>query len=67
MNILFLKKPVIPQSRPFPAAAGREFILRTIASYPGKNSRQCPQRMYCVLAGDEFRLAAAFTSDTTFT
>ena len=62
-----IKKPVVHQSRPFSAPAGREFILRTIANYPGKNSRECPQRMYCVLAGDEFRLAAAFTSDTTFT
>ncbi|XP_028409071.1 rab3 GTPase-activating protein catalytic subunit-like isoform X2 [Dendronephthya gigantea] len=61
------KAPTSNQSKPFPAPAGREFVLRTITNYPGRNSRECPQRMYCVLAGEEFRLAAAFTSDTTFT
>ena len=50
----------------FPIPAGREYILRTTLSCPAPWSRLSPQRMYCTLIKDEFRLIGAFTSDTTF-
>ncbi|XP_046860170.1 rab3 GTPase-activating protein catalytic subunit-like [Xenia sp. Carnegie-2017] len=66
-NHELVKKPAVDELHPFPPPAGREFIFRTNANHPSKNSRSCPQRMYSVLAGDEFRLAAAITSDSVFT
>lgn len=50
----------------FPAAIGKEYILRTMTSRPAPWSRPSPQRMYCVLTSGEFRLAGAFTADTSF-
>ncbi len=50
----------------FPRPAGREFIFRTMAPRPAPYSQATPQRMYCVLVDDEFRLAGAFSQDTTF-
>ncbi|XP_071844702.1 rab3 GTPase-activating protein catalytic subunit-like isoform X2 [Apostichopus japonicus] len=50
----------------FPAAAGREFILRTTVSRPAPYSRPSPQRMFCVLMDNELRLAGAFSQDTSF-
>lgn len=50
----------------FPVPAGREYILRTTLSCPAPWSRLSPQRMYCSLIKEEFRLIGAFTSDTTF-
>ncbi|XP_077997168.1 rab3 GTPase-activating protein catalytic subunit-like [Glandiceps talaboti] len=50
----------------FPRPAGREFILRTIVPRPAPYSRALPQRMFCILMNKEFRLAGAFTEDTTF-
>lgn len=50
----------------FPAAAGREFILRTTVSRPAPYSRPSPQRMFCVLMENELRLAGAFSQDTSF-
>ncbi|XP_071792280.1 rab3 GTPase-activating protein catalytic subunit-like isoform X2 [Asterias amurensis] len=50
----------------FPRPAGREFIFRTMAPRPAPYSQATPQRMYCVLVEDEFRLAGAFSQDTTF-
>ena len=50
----------------FPPAIGKEYILRTVINRPAPWSRPSPQRMYCVLTTGEFRLAGAFTSDTSF-
>jgi len=50
----------------FPDPVGKEYILRTMSQRPSPWSRSSPQRMYCVLMKDDFRLAAAITSDTTF-
>ena len=50
----------------FPTPAAKEYILRTTVSRPAPWSRPTPQRMFCVLLKDDFRLAGAFSSDTTF-
>ncbi|XP_043930878.1 rab3 GTPase-activating protein catalytic subunit isoform X2 [Protopterus annectens] len=50
----------------FPPPAGREILLRTTVPRPAPYSKALPQRMYCVLLKDEFRLAGAFSSDTSF-
>ncbi|XP_006880869.1 PREDICTED: rab3 GTPase-activating protein catalytic subunit [Elephantulus edwardii] len=53
-------------SSDFPPPAGREFILRTTVPRPAPYSKALPQRMYSVLTKDDFRLAGAFSSDTSF-
>ena len=56
---------LLQQSRKgLPPEAGKEFLLWTIAPNPAEYSIPCPQRLFCVLTPDEFRLAGAFTSDT---
>ncbi|CAM1322145.1 RAB3GAP1 (predicted) [Pycnogonum litorale] len=50
----------------FPPASEKEFILRTAIPRPSTYSATTPQRMHCVLGKDSFRLAGAFTEDTTF-
>ncbi|XP_053261565.1 rab3 GTPase-activating protein catalytic subunit isoform X2 [Podarcis raffonei] len=50
----------------FPLPAGREVILRTTVPRPAPYSKPLPQRMYSVLTKEDFRLAGAFSSDTTF-
>jgi Rab3 GTPase-activating protein catalytic subunit len=51
----------------FITPAGREYILRASIPRPSQSrSRPSPQRMYCMLAQDEFRLCGAFSEDTTF-
>ncbi|XP_042192084.1 rab3 GTPase-activating protein catalytic subunit isoform X2 [Callorhinchus milii] len=50
----------------FPPPTGREIILRTTVPRPAPYSKSLPQRMYCVLLKDDFRLAGAFSSDTSF-
>ncbi|XP_077502332.1 RAB3 GTPase activating protein subunit 1 [Amblyomma americanum] len=50
----------------FPSPVAREYILRTRHSRPTPASRPTPQRMFCVMAGNDFRLAGAFTHDTVF-
>ncbi|XP_078408588.1 rab3 GTPase-activating protein catalytic subunit isoform X1 [Cetorhinus maximus] len=50
----------------FPPPTGREIILRTTVPRPAPYSKSLPQRMYCVMLKDEFRLAGAFSSDTSF-
>ncbi|CAF3964602.1 unnamed protein product, partial [Rotaria magnacalcarata] len=51
----------------FMTPAGKEYILRASIARPSNlRSRQSPQRMYCMLAQDEFRLCGAFSEDTTF-
>ncbi|XP_039198299.1 rab3 GTPase-activating protein catalytic subunit isoform X2 [Crotalus tigris] len=53
-------------SSDFPPPAGREVILRATVPRPAPYSKPLPQRMYSVLTKDDFRLAGAFSSDTTF-
>lgn len=55
--------PTVPE---FPAPSGKEFILRTTLPRPAPYSMSSAQRMYCVLTREEFRLAGAFSEDTTF-
>uniref|UniRef100_A0A5F8GGZ1 Rab3 GTPase-activating protein catalytic subunit n=1 Tax=Monodelphis domestica TaxID=13616 RepID=A0A5F8GGZ1_MONDO len=50
----------------FPAPAGRELILRTTVPRPAPYSKALPQRMYSVLTKEDFRLAGAFSADTSF-
>ncbi|RXN00181.1 Rab3 GTPase-activating protein catalytic subunit [Acipenser ruthenus] len=50
----------------FPPPAGREIILRTVVPRPAPYSKPLPQRMFCVLMKEDFRLAGAFSSDTSF-
>lgn len=50
----------------FPAPAGRELLLRTCVARPAPYSKALPQRLFCVLMKEEFRLAGAFSSDTSF-
>jgi len=50
----------------FPRPIGKEYILRMFTHRPAPWSRPSPQRMYCVVMKDDFRLAGAFSSDTTF-
>ncbi|XP_033842507.1 rab3 GTPase-activating protein catalytic subunit [Periophthalmus magnuspinnatus] len=50
----------------FPPPTGREMILRTCVPSPACYSRALPQRMFCVILKDEFRLAAALSHDTAF-
>ncbi|XP_059181022.1 rab3 GTPase-activating protein catalytic subunit isoform X2 [Centropristis striata] len=50
----------------FPPPAGREIILRTCVPRPAPYSKALPQRLFCVLMREEFRLAGAFSSDTSF-
>lgn len=49
----------------FPPPSGKEFILRTSMPRP-PGCTVTPQRMYCVITREEFRLAGAFSEDTTF-
>lgn len=50
----------------FPSPVGREYILRTRYARPTPASRPTPQRLYCVMAGNDFRLAGAFSKDLVF-
>lgn len=50
----------------FPSPAGREILLRTCVPRPAPYSKTLPQRLFCVMLKDEFRLAGAFSSDTCF-
>ncbi|XP_077584476.1 rab3 GTPase-activating protein catalytic subunit [Stigmatopora nigra] len=54
------------QAPDFPLPAGREILLRTCVPRPAPYSKALPQRLFCVLTRDEFRLVGAFSSDTTF-
>lgn len=58
----------VPDTRPtFISPAGKEYILRASIGRPSHSrSRPSPQRMYCMLKSDEFRLCGAFSEDTTF-
>ncbi|XP_051003260.1 rab3 GTPase-activating protein catalytic subunit isoform X2 [Acomys russatus] len=67
-----LKRPGYPEERrqnsgsDFPPPAGRELILRATVPRPAPYSKALPQRMYSVLTKEDFRLAGAFSSDTSF-
>ncbi|NXK31671.1 RB3GP protein, partial [Piprites chloris] len=50
----------------FPPPTGREVILRSALPRPAPYSKALPQRMYSVLTREDFRLAGAFSADTTF-
>lgn len=51
----------------FPRPSAREYILRTMAPRPAPYSKTLPQLMYCsIVDGHEYRLAGAFSSDSTF-
>ncbi|XP_062861672.1 rab3 GTPase-activating protein catalytic subunit [Trichomycterus rosablanca] len=50
----------------FPPPAGREILLRTCVPRPAPYSKALPQRLFCVLMKEDFRLAGAFSSDTSF-
>uniref|UniRef100_A0A8C3A0P0 Rab3 GTPase-activating protein catalytic subunit n=1 Tax=Cyclopterus lumpus TaxID=8103 RepID=A0A8C3A0P0_CYCLU len=50
----------------FPSPAGREILLRTCVPRPAPYSKVLPQRLFCVLMREEFRLAGAFSLDTAF-
>ncbi|XP_074856938.1 rab3 GTPase-activating protein catalytic subunit isoform X2 [Carettochelys insculpta] len=50
----------------FPSPAGRELILRITVPRPAPYSKPLPQRMYSVITKEDFRLAGAFSADTTF-
>ncbi|KAK7068094.1 Rab3 GTPase-activating protein catalytic subunit [Halocaridina rubra] len=45
---------------------GREYLLRTLVPSPSTFSRPVPHRMFAVVCPNEFRLAGAFSQDTTF-
>ncbi|KAG7280171.1 hypothetical protein CRUP_037755 [Coryphaenoides rupestris] len=50
----------------FPPPAGREILLRTCVPRPAPYSKALPQRLFCVLMREDFRLGGAFSSDTSF-
>ncbi|KAM7283665.1 hypothetical protein ISCGN_000772 [Ixodes scapularis] len=54
------------QEPKFASPAGREYILRARCACPTPAARATPQRLYCVVAGNDFRLAGAFTHDAVF-
>ncbi|XP_051884466.1 rab3 GTPase-activating protein catalytic subunit isoform X1 [Pristis pectinata] len=60
------RKSSLGAASEFPLPTGREIMLRTTVPRPAPYSKSLPQRMYCVLLKDEFRLAGAFSSDTSF-
>ncbi|CAB1328595.1 unnamed protein product [Coregonus sp. 'balchen'] len=44
----------------------REILLRTCVPRPAPYSKALPQRLFCVLMREDFRLAGAFSSDSSF-
>ncbi|TSM60542.1 Rab3 GTPase-activating protein catalytic subunit [Bagarius yarrelli] len=60
------RKPAGSSIPDFPPPAGREVLLRTCVPRPAPYSKTLPQRLFCVLMREEFRLAGAFSSDTSF-
>ncbi|KAJ8247119.1 hypothetical protein GJAV_G00258960 [Gymnothorax javanicus] len=60
------KRPTVGGMPDFPPPAGREILLRTCVPRPAPYSKALPQRLFCVLLRDDFRLAGAFSSDTSF-
>ncbi|NXX86160.1 RB3GP protein, partial [Urocolius indicus] len=60
------RRPPSGAAADFPPPTGREVILRACAPRPAPYSKALPQRMYSVLTKEDFRLAGAFSADTTF-
>lgn len=50
----------------FPSPAAREFIIRNKLPRPSVNARPTMQRIFAVLAANEFRLATALSTDMTY-
>ena len=53
-------------SNMFPPPESKEFVLRTCVGRPYPYSQSAPQRMYCSVTENEFRVASAFTIDKQF-
>lgn len=53
-------------SQDFPQPAAKEYLLRCTLPRPAPWSRLAPQRLYAVIVQGEYRIAGAFSSDTTF-
>ena len=51
---------------PFPKPASREFVLKVNCARPYTYSAKCPQRLFCRLRPQEFRIAGAFSVDQQF-
>lgn len=60
----FLSNRLANNQLPEPTA--KEFIFRSTVPRPNPHSKPTPQRLYCVITGNEFRLAGAFSEDITF-
>lgn len=48
------------------APFAKEFILRTKAPRPAAYSKHLPQRMYCCISANEFRVAGSFCEDALY-
>jgi len=56
----------IENVKPFPKPFSREFVLKVNVARPYVYSQPSPQRIYCRLRQNEFRVAGAFTIDQQF-
>ena len=54
------------EANPFPKPFSREFILKVNVGRPYTYSSTSPQRLFCRLTQNEFRVAGAFTLDQQF-
>ena len=54
------------ETNPFPKPFSREFILKVNVGRPYTYSSTSPQRLFCRLTQNEFRVAGAFTLDQQF-
>lgn len=61
-----LQRQTTMNSKQFPSPEQREFLLRCCLPRPAPYSASVPQRMYACLLPNDFRLAGAFSQDTTF-
>ena len=66
MKISGNQRKTNPRLDPFPEPHSREYILRKSTRRPFPYSAETPQRMYCCLRRDEFRVAGAFTIDKQY-
>lgn len=48
------------------APFAKEFILRTKAARPAPFSKMLPQRMYCCVSANDFRVAGSFCEDALY-
>ena len=54
------------ETNPFPKPFSRAFILKVNVGRPYTYSSTSPQRLFCRLTQNEFRVAGAFTLDQQF-